>query len=48
VEFFHGETGIWVPGGKKKTRQPLTAGNKWGQFGDTSHSDPGYEIRNPL
>ena len=25
-----------------------TSHEKWGQFGDTSHSDPGYENRNLL
>ena len=45
---YNGDTEIWVPEQKKKTRQPLTAGNKWGQFGDTPHSDPGYENRNHL
>ncbi len=44
----NGETEIWVPEPKKKTRQMLPVGNKWGQNGDTSHSVPGYENRNPL
>jgi len=44
----NGDTEIWVPEQKKKTRQKRTAGNKWGQFGDTSHSDPGHENRNLL
>jgi integrase len=44
----NGDTEIWVPEPKKKTRQPQTVGNKWGQNGDTSHSDPGYEDRNLL
>ena len=44
----NGDTEIWVPEPKKKTRQPLTAGNKWGQNGDTPHLVPGYENRNLL
>jgi integrase len=44
----NGDTEIWVPERKKKTRQLTPAGEKWGQFGDTSHSDPGYENRNPV
>ncbi len=44
----NGDTEIWVPEQKKKTRQKPPAGMKWGQFGDTSHSVPGYENRNPL
>lgn len=44
----NGDTEIWVPERKKKTRQGKAAGKKWGQFGDTSHSDPGYDDRNLL
>jgi len=44
----NGDTEIWVPERKKKTRQGQAAGKKWGQFGDTSHSDPGHENRNLL
>jgi integrase len=46
VTFDHGPTEIWVT--EKKTRQGSAAGKKWGQFGDTPHSDPGYENRNLL
>lgn len=44
----NGDTEIWVPERKKKTRQFAPAGKKWGQFGDTAHSVPGYEDRNLL
>ncbi|MBI5249102.1 MAG: site-specific integrase [Desulfomonile tiedjei] len=44
----NGDTEIWVPERKKKTRQGQAAGKKWGQFGDTTHSDPGHEDHNLL
>jgi len=44
----NGDTEIWVPERKKKTRQVQAAGRKWGQFGDSAHFVPGYDDRNLL
>ncbi len=37
-----GDTEIWVPERKKKTRRVNVSGKKWGQFGDTVHSVSGH------
>jgi hypothetical protein len=44
----NGDTEIWVPEPKRKTRQRLTVGQKWGQNRDITHLVPGYENRNPM